>query len=121
MGQFKDPDTGEIICEHQQHTYSFSKEVYKDRYGKELRNKDGKPLELVSEPKDWSDPASIPAYASFSAKTPAEKTAILKKRSRDRTFQENRELKDKKDWIDGKGRPKPKKKTTYKMSSKKKK
>ena len=54
-------------------------------------------------------------------KTLEEKKKILTKRSRDNQFQKNRELHDKKDFIDGKGVQKAKKKTNFILSPKTKK
>lgn len=116
MADFKDPETGEVVRQETQHSYSITSKVYKDRFGKELRNANGKPLELVIEEKDWSDPDSVPSFLAFGSKSNEEKKKILTKRSRDRGIQDNRELKDKKDWIDGKGRPKPKVKQTFNVT-----
>lgn len=120
MAEFKDPDTGEITVINEFITaYPGGVTIYKEKNGKQFVNKDGKPLELILKEKDWSDPESIPSFLSFGSKSNEDKKKILTKRSRDNQFQKNRELHDKKEWIDGKGLEKPKKKTNFILNPKK--
>jgi len=120
MAEFKDPDTQEIVMINEFITaYPGGVTTYKEKNGKPLVNKSGKPLELIVKEKDWSDPESIPNFLAFGSKSNEEKKKILTKRSRDNQFQANRELHDKRDWINGKGIQKPKKKTNFILNPKK--
>lgn len=113
MAEFKNPKTGEVELEIRNFTQNLKTKIYRDSAGNELISKDGvTPLEMVIIPKDYSDPESMPQFLSFASKSNEEKKSTLLKRSKNQSIQANRELKDKKEWIDGKGevKAKPKKK-----------
>ncbi len=123
MAKFKDPDTEEIIeIVEFKTTYTGGESIYKEvKSGKQLVNKNGKPLEFIPVEKDWSDPDALPTFLTFGSKSAEEKKKILTKRSKDKSIQTNREYKDKRDFMDGKGEAKPKKKTNFPVTKSKKK